>query len=151
MRLAQHCFRENFDHYLHIFEVLIYCWQLNQNLTWVMTVTLFSLSTKASFWGCQMNLKHVNTLTPYSQCISPSPTVHKQAPDCLIGQAVHRWQCSLSSPVATVGAPTWFPRWSAPLAHLERGAQRYRRNTQTDTNGRTHMHQHVHTPRQTVC
>lgn len=113
--------------------------------------TLFFLSSRASFRGCNMNLKHVGTLTPCSQCFSPPPTVHKQAPGCLIGQAGHRWRCSLSSPVVTGEAPPWFPQWSAPLVHLERGHSHTGATHEQTPTARHTCTKRVHTPRQTVC
>lgn len=91
------------------------------------------------------SFKRVEALTLYSQCIFPPPTVHKQAPGCLIGQAVHRWRCSLSSPVVTDGARPWFPRWSAPLAHLgRRDSDTGETHKQTPTRRRKHTHALTH-------
>lgn len=96
------------------------------------------LSFKASTQGCNVNFKQVDILTPYSQCISPPPTAHKQSPGCLIGQAVHRWWCTLSSPWATGAVLPWFPRWSAPLAHLGRGTAIQEKHTKQTPNRKTH-------------
>lgn len=110
--------------YIPIFQIVQVRTCPLSDLELFLNLTMFPSSTKASLRGCNMNLKRVTTLTPCSPCFSPPPTEHKQAPGSLIGQGGRRWQYSLSSPVVTDGAPPWFPQWSAPLVHLERGHSR---------------------------